>query len=117
MEGRIFQGEGIHFDSGSLGDSQKPTKLFLEFDPKKGLRLRLKSEKNLELVSSEFSDNFWTRKEDLFIWKPNSKEEIYFQAMDRNRLHIHWKSSSEIYFSGTIGIRPKSILEKIFGFI
>ncbi|PJZ50130.1 hypothetical protein [Leptospira saintgironsiae] len=116
LEGRRFQGEGIHFDSGSPQGSTKPPILSAFLDPKKGFILKLRSSKTIERVCTDWTDTSWERKEDLFVWNLSPTEQIYFQALDRNRIHIHWKSSTDIIFSGTIDIKAKSFLQKILGF-
>lgn len=113
LEGKRFQGEGIHFDSGSSERSVKPPILSAFLDPKKGFILQLKAGKTLERICTDWTDNFWTRKEDLFVWNVSPTEQIYFQALDRNRIHIHWKSSNDILFSGTIEVGTKSLFQKI----
>ncbi|TGK43861.1 hypothetical protein [Leptospira andrefontaineae] len=115
LEGRRFQGEGIHFDSGAPEGSSKPPILAAYLDPKKGFILQLRSGKNLERICIDWTDNSWTRKEDLFVWNVSPTEQIYFQALDRNRIHTHWKSSTDIIFSGTIEEGKKSFLQKILG--
>ncbi|PKA15364.1 hypothetical protein [Leptospira haakeii] len=115
LEGRKFQGEGIQFDSGSPQGSNKPPILFAFLDPKKGFVLQLRSGKNLERICNDWTDSAWERKEDLFVWNVNPTEQIYFQALDRDRIHIHWKSSTDIIFSGTIEVRVKSFFQKILG--
>ncbi|TGN01972.1 hypothetical protein [Leptospira dzoumogneensis] len=115
LEGRRFQGEGIHFDSGSPQVSTKPPTLFAFLDPKKGLILQLRSGKTIEKVCTDWTDYSWERKEDLFVWNVSPTEQIYFQALDKNRIHIHWKSSTDIIFSGTIEVRAKSFFQKILG--
>ncbi|TGM94527.1 hypothetical protein [Leptospira licerasiae] len=115
LEGRRFQGEGIHFDSGSPEGSAKPPILSAFLDPKKGFILQLRSGKILERICTDWTDRSWTRKEDLFVWNVSPTEQIYFQALDINRLHIHWKSSTDIIFSGTIEVGKKSFLQKILG--
>lgn len=116
LEGRRFQGEGIHFDSGAPEGSTKPPILSAFLDPKKGFILQLKSSKTLERICTDWTDHSWTRKEDLFVWNISPTEQIYFQALDRNRIHIHWKSSSDIIFSGTIEESKKSFIQKILSF-
>ncbi|TGL29792.1 hypothetical protein EHQ52_17620 [Leptospira koniambonensis] len=115
LEGRRFKGEGIHFDSGSPQDSAKPPILSAFLDPKKGFILQLRSSKTIEKICTDWTDNFWERKEDLFVWNVSPTEQIYFQALDRNRIHIHWKSSTDIIFSGTIEVGTKSFFQKILG--
>ncbi|MEI1279277.1 hypothetical protein V6Z05_13195 [Leptospira venezuelensis] len=117
LEARKFRGEGIHFDSGTLGEvSKKPPTLSAFLDPKKGLILQLKSNKALERICTDWSDHSWERKEDLFVWKISPTEQIYFQALDKNRIHTHWKSATDIIFSGTIEVGTKSFFQKILNF-
>ncbi|WP_108927530.1 hypothetical protein [Leptospira johnsonii] len=113
LEGRRFQGTGIHFDSGAPEGFAKPPILSAFLDPKKGLILQLRSSKTLEKICTDWTDNSWSRKEDLFIWNVSPTEQIYFQALDSNRIHIHWKSSSDIIFSGTIELGKKSLVQII----
>ncbi|TGK17488.1 hypothetical protein EHO61_13995 [Leptospira fluminis] len=115
LKGRPFFGSGISaipaFDS-KTSDSAEAT---MEWSTKRGFRLELKHTEKVHL-RKEWKETEWERKEDLFRFFPNPSEEIFFQALDKNRFHVLWKSERGIVFSGTLSRKNASLLHRIFAF-
>ncbi|TGK05577.1 hypothetical protein EHQ53_18335 [Leptospira langatensis] len=116
LEGKQFVGLGISSHPDPNFTPTNAPKISLRYDLKKGLLLKDLGEKEPKLLScNTWSDDTWNRKEDLFEWKPNEKDQVYFQALDRNRLHMHWKSDLDIPFSGILHAKKKGFLARLFG--
>ncbi|TGK00616.1 hypothetical protein EHO59_11735 [Leptospira semungkisensis] len=116
LEGKHFLGLGISSQQDANPSKANIPKVSLRYDPKKGLLLKTLGEKEPKLLqANEWSDSVWERKEDLFEWKPNETDLVYFQALDRNRLHLHWKSNLEIPFSGILDSKKKGLWARLFG--
>ncbi|EPG75970.1 hypothetical protein LEP1GSC058_0535 [Leptospira fainei serovar Hurstbridge str. BUT 6] len=116
LGGSRFSGKGITAMP-VFSDSRQtiPTAHF-EWSTKKGFSLNVNSSEFSSVHDREgWNESDWERKEDLFRFTPNDKEEVFFQALDRNRMHMLWKSDRGIVFSGTLERVKTGILRKLFG--
>ncbi len=116
LEEKRFFGRGISsYSNANLGGGDS-SKVSLSYNSKKGLLLKFLEGKNdLTRETSDWNDADWVRKEDWFVWTPQSGEEVSIQALDHARLHLYWKSQHEILFSGIIDSNRKSFFQTLLG--
>ncbi|EPG68087.1 hypothetical protein LEP1GSC061_0522 [Leptospira wolffii serovar Khorat str. Khorat-H2] len=108
LKGKRYLGEGMSSFADPEVVKQCP-KTSLVLDPQKGITLKFKSGDSETIrETADWNDTDWTRKEDWFVWIPNQGEEISLQALDSERIHLYWKASQDILFSGILDSRRKS---------
>ncbi|PNV74942.1 hypothetical protein BES34_011350 [Leptospira inadai serovar Lyme] len=116
LGGSRFSGKGIAALPVFSDSKQIFPTAYCEWSSKNGFSLKVNSsESSAAHDRVGWNESDWERKEDLFRFAPNDKEEVFFQALDKNRMHILWKSDRGIVFSGTVERVKTGILRRLFG--
>ncbi|TGK06171.1 hypothetical protein EHO60_16385 [Leptospira fletcheri] len=115
LKGPSFFGSGISAIPAFDSKTSNSTEARVEWSAKRGFHLELKHPEKA-YIRKDWNDTEWERKEDLFRFFPEPFEEIFFQALDKSRFHVLWKSERGIVFSGTLSRKKTSLLHKISAF-